>query len=271
MSKALRSQPAKRTQIAVTAASVAGVVLLAFAAVDLVWSAIAPLSRPVDQSSRTAGASVSLDANVASLTSRNPFAGAPDAEAAEAFGSFEEDIPVTSVQLVLKGTTATGDDTATALILTPDNKEASYHVGDAIIRGVVLQWVENYRVIITRNGRREQLLLQNRPEIEDKSIPDAEPVEVEMNDVGERAGEPTLAMGQPLKSVAGQFMPVLAANGFAPDDVPLAIDGSPIPEQQQAIEALFDRLKSKSTIMVTVLRDGQEQDITLSLPGGIQP
>ena len=245
------------------------VVLLAVAAANLAWSLLAPLNLNSQSSLELPRANPSLSADVSVLSVRNIFIDPNAAAGAAGVIELEEDLPITTVQLVLKGTIDGVDGGETALIRTPDNAERSYKVGEQIIRGVSLDRVESTRVIIRRNNRREQLLLENRPEIFDRSFPEAQPLVL----TSQTASDPRLTtVGQlPLREVAGSYLPILEANGLAADDIALAIDGNPVPSQPQAIEALFNRLRTKGTVTVTVLRDGKQEEVSLTVPSGLQP
>lgn len=284
MSETVSKRVAGTTRFAAAGASTLAAVLLALAAADLVLAVITPVSPPPSQQRSDIVEGGELSADVEVLTRRNPFAGAPEAEnAAEPLPEEDEDIPVTTAQLKLVSATPNSAGDSRAIIQTPDGRQASYRIGDQIIRGVTLQRVETWRAVILRNGRREALLLANRPEIKDPSIPEAgpfvvgdegEPVTPDMPDTGPiELDEPIEAIeaGLPLKSYAGSLMPVLEANGFAPDDIPVAIDGTPIPDETAAIDAFLDELRVKSTIIVTVMRDGQREDVRFSLPAGSLP
>lgn len=75
-----------------------------------------------------------------------------------------EDVPETSLNLVLKGLRAASGEGAmsSATIVTPDNEVGVYGVGAEIIDGVVLTRILSDRVILDKNGTFESLFLEGR-------------------------------------------------------------------------------------------------------------
>lgn len=75
-----------------------------------------------------------------------------------------EDVPETSLNLVLKGLRAASGEGASssATIVTPDNEVGVYVVGAEIIDGVVLTRILSDRVILDKNGSFESLFLEGR-------------------------------------------------------------------------------------------------------------
>ena len=77
--------------------------------------------------------------------------------------------PETTLDLKVYGMRADlNGDSSSAIIETPDNKQATYFVGDEIISGVTLKSVDIDFVILDRNGTNERLSRQGRTE-EDKA------------------------------------------------------------------------------------------------------
>lgn len=75
-----------------------------------------------------------------------------------------EDVPETSLNLVLKGLrSASGEGaSSSATIVTPNNEVGVYVIGAQIIDGVVLTRILSDRVILEKNGAFESLFLEGR-------------------------------------------------------------------------------------------------------------
>lgn len=69
------------------------------------------------------------------------------------------DAPETTLNLKLKGYRAAED--GTAILLTPDNKQAVYKIGDEIIANVTLKAVTSEYIVLSQNGRLERLTYEN--------------------------------------------------------------------------------------------------------------
>lgn len=69
------------------------------------------------------------------------------------------DAPETTLNLKLKGYRAADD--GTAILMTPDNKQAVYKIGDEIIANVVLKAVTSEYIVLSQNGRLERLTYEN--------------------------------------------------------------------------------------------------------------
>ncbi|PHR61337.1 MAG: hypothetical protein COA43_03025 [Robiginitomaculum sp.] len=79
--------------------------------------------------------------------------------------AIEENAPETTLNLKVYGMRADlGGDTSSAIIQTPDLKQAIYYVGDEIIPNVTLKSVSIDFVILDRNGVNERLSRQGRKE-----------------------------------------------------------------------------------------------------------
>lgn len=87
-----------------------------------------------------------------------------------------EDIPVSSLNLVLTGIIAGAKDSGYALIRVDGQPEAPFAVGDDIVSGAVLQQVYADRVIIRRGGRMESLMLEGPAPLPAVSQPPSAPL-----------------------------------------------------------------------------------------------
>ena len=118
---------------------------------------------PAPASMVTAPAPVSrLQANLSLLTSANPFASVERA----AVDDDTISVPETSLNLRLQGvraiTSGDGDLQASATIVTPDNRQGVYVVGDKLLDNVVLSRILSNRVILDKGGTFEALYLEGR-------------------------------------------------------------------------------------------------------------
>ncbi len=116
------------------------------------WVLFAPktTSAPVAASARTTAAP---SVNLQTIIAAHIFGAAPIA------AGNVEDIPLSSLNLVLTGLIAAGDHSV-ALIRVEGQPEAPFTIGDAIVNGAVLKAVYTDRAIIMRNGVAESLLLE---------------------------------------------------------------------------------------------------------------
>jgi len=95
----------------------------------------------------------------------------------EQFDPFHRETTVPSVKVAVQKISETrlnlkvygmradlGGDSSSAIIETPDKKQAAYFIGDEIIPGVILEHVEIDYVILDRNGEKERLSREGREE-----------------------------------------------------------------------------------------------------------
>jgi len=93
------------------------------------------------------------------LTTFNPFASKGDQQAVVNRATL--DAPETSLNLVLKGSRAAGEQLGIAVIQLPDNRQIRAEVGDEILDGVVLEYIFANRVTLSQGGRLENLLMRD--------------------------------------------------------------------------------------------------------------
>ncbi|NNU17114.1 hypothetical protein HK107_12355 [Parvularcula sp. ZS-1/3] len=243
-------------------AALVATAVLAFAAVDLVLSAITPLSADIGPRREGPAAQV-LDADLSALQRANIFEGAPESEGAVLV---QEELPVTTLRLKLISASPSVGGVSTAIIETPGGKQEVFEEGEQVVRGAVLDKVELWRVILRRNGRLERLLLDNRPEMpsdipvlgEGDATPEGEPSD-------QQASGP-----RTLGEIFGPSNPLLAAAKARPTDIPLAINGEPLPEDGAAMQRVMQQLQTEGSLILTVNRDGGEVDLYVELPGDIE-
>jgi type II secretory pathway component PulC len=236
--------------------------LLALTLVELTLAVISPLQGPPVQAGNRDAARTAASAPVELLTERNLFASSEPESGEEAI---EDDLPVTTLRLVLRGVTPNSGDDSRALIETPNGKQVVISEGETILPGVTLRKVETWRAVINRNGRLEALLFQNRPEIANDL-----PVAADPSGEGQAAPAPAAPAERSvrLRDVAGPFLAQLTNQGFEPDDIPTAIDGRPLPPDRTAMTKVLQSAYQNDRVSVTVLRDGEETVVQFSLPQG---
>ena len=127
---------------------------------------VTPLSA-IPQIAANGASSIRVDTSI--LSRENPFG--RDAVIA---ADLADDAPETTLNLTLKGLRAvTGDVAGTAIIVTTDNVEGSFSVGDRVLDGVTVERILSDRVVLKRNGQLESLYLRERNTL--KAISGAEP------------------------------------------------------------------------------------------------
>jgi general secretion pathway protein C len=234
-------------------------------------------------------------------TTAGPSSTGPNAELvaqAHLFGDYQapadpaqEDMskaPETRLNLNLVGILASErDEESLALIGTPDGEEKSYAIGETIPPGVSLQAIFPDRVILSRNGQLETLLL-------DKDGP--------LTPLPQRGGAPPPAPagGADTSQMLGQIRDQLLADpskasdyirvqpaningqqrgyriypgkdravfngaGLRPGDLVTSVNGVQLDEPSRALQMLGD-LSSAGTLNLTVERGGSQQSITVNL------
>lgn len=135
------------------------VILIAFLLAKLIWMpvrlAVSSNAPPIQNYQNSPRAS-NIDIEV--LSSFDPF----HHRFAEATTALLVDAPETTLSLKLHGVRVGSGEKmrGSAIILTPDNKQASYRVGEEIMEGVSLHHIAANGVIIRRNGISESLFFE---------------------------------------------------------------------------------------------------------------
>lgn len=201
--------------------------------------------------------------------------------------------PETDLDLTLRGTLATREpDQALAIVGDSEDKEKAYRVGDELPGGATLHRVYRDRVIIRRAGELETLKLRD---------PERAVAGAGSNGARARAGTPErdpgrAGDGRELQRAAEQLrndpaqlarnftaVPVqengeligvrlrstgegalLSRVGLRPSDVLTSVNGIPLNDMSRAGEVM-NQLQSAGSLQVTVLRNGREQQINVSL------
>lgn len=209
-----------------------------------------------------------------------------------------EDAPDTRLKLILKGVFATEEsdvDNARAIVADPKGQEETYSIGDPVPGGAKLSQVHPDRVILERNGRYETLRL---PKDDDMGVASARTVS---HSRAQRVNRGTSNSGasraqafnryrNEIKRNPATFLNYVRATparegsqfvgfklqpgrdpeamedlGLEAGDVVTAINGVQIESPASGMKAM-QALGEGENVDVTLLREGQEMSITLSLP-----
>lgn len=139
--------------------NVAAVLLLTGSMAQWTWQLLAPQTRIVPQAASLAQADAGAF-DVQNLLATHLFGEAPP-DSVTAIAPVEE-IPESSLDMVLTGVVAAGDDSlALALIRVNEEPETPFAIGDELTDGVTLQAVHADRALIQRRGVTEALLLED--------------------------------------------------------------------------------------------------------------
>ncbi|MDE2450496.1 MAG: type II secretion system protein GspC [Gammaproteobacteria bacterium] len=188
--------------------------------------------------------------------------------------------PQTSMPLVLTGVMAANDPRDGLAILGPSVAATKvYAVGDDIPGGARLHSVFADHVLLERNGNLEALALPrqlagNTPPPSLSAAPTA-PVIDRMRELVSRdpgiiadimRPEPVFAGGkqQGFRVYPGRDREAFIRLGLRPGDLVTAIDGTPLDDPARG-EQILGTLGTSSEAHVTILRNGQQQDLTLDL------
>ena len=186
-----------------------------------------------------------------------------------------------NVPLVLTGIIAGNDPQSGLAILGPTAQTAKVHaVGDVVGGGVRLHSVYTDRIIIDRNGQLESLALphqagNNARAPSASALPTESPVVERMRKaLTEQPGliadllRPQAVMdGDKVKGFRvfpGRNRLAFARLGLRPGDEVVAINGTPLDDQERG-QAILNTLGSSSEARITVIRNNQQQDLTVNI------
>lgn len=202
------------------------------------------------------------------------------------------DAPDTDLDLTLRGTLATEQpDQALAIIGDSQGTERRYAVGDELPGGATLHRVYRDRVILRRAGEMETLRLRDPERITSaapegsrpraatgrerqagSAVPSAlgtavselrsDPAEIMRNFTAVPVQEDGRLVGVRLRSTGDGAL--LSRIGLHSSDVVTSVNGIPVNDMSRTGE-LMTQLQSASSFQVTVLRNGREQQINVSL------
>lgn len=229
---------------------------------------VPPAMMPMDSGSANAAPALRLD----SIVNAHLFG--------EAHSTASNDAPQTAAALVLAGVLAVPDPQKGMAIIGPSAGAAKlYAVGSAVPGGVRLHAVYSDRVLLDRNGVLESLLLPKKlsglaaAPVAAAQTPAQRLAALAQNGGGGLLGG--LVRAQAVFSggkLSGyRIFPGGRTNvaaftqlGLRPGDLVTAVNGTPLDDPNRANDIL-QTLSSMGSANVTVLRNGQAQDISLNL------
>ncbi len=179
-------------------------------------------------------------------------------------------VPETTLNLIVFGMRADlNGGSSSAIIQTPDNKQASYYIGEEIIPGVVLTRVDINYVILNRNGQIERLtrLGITKPDVKvasrvGESVAEISPLAPEtlsfkaydfINDLRfYKAKEGRKVLGFKVRSRQGMS---LAQYGLERNDIVTSINGQDLTQLRVNLPNLFKNLKVARYATIQIMRD----------------
>ena len=187
----------------------------------------------------------------------------------------------TSLPLVLVGIIA-DDDPENGLAILGQNAQGAkvYAVGDNIPGGAKLSKVFTDKVIIDRNGTLESLMLPRQ--LQPGTAPPSTTALQTETPIGDRMRklisedpglmadimrpQPVFAQGKQkgYRVYPGRNRQAFTRLGLRPGDLVMAINGTPLDDPARGQE-IFRTLGSSSEAHITVMRSGQQQDLTLNI------
>src|SRR5204863_501539 len=216
--------------------------------------------------------------DLAAITNAHLFGAAP------ALKQEGADAPQTSMPLVLTGIIA-GNDPQNGLAILGQNAQTAkvYAVGDGVPGGAKLHSVYNDRVVIDRDGRLESLSLPrqmnagNAPPPSSAALPSENPaIERMRRMISEQPGlladvmRPQAVLDAAshrmngFRVYPGRNRAAFMRLGLRPGDQVTAINGTPLDDRERG-EQILRTLGSSSEARVTLIRGGQQQDLTLNI------
>ena len=248
----------------------------AFILTDLAGSGKGPASG----ATAPTAAPTSRSVNVAAITNTHLFGVAQVAPSEQNAATAQQ----TSMPLVLTGIIAAGDPKNGLAILGPNAAGTKvYAVGDNVPGGAKLHSVLNDRVVLDRNGTLEYLALPrnsqtgmpNAPTPTTTALQTENPVVERMrrimtDDPGLVADimrpQPVFAQGKQrgYRVYPGRNRQAFTRLGLHPGDLVTAINGTPLDDPSRG-QDVFRTIGSSSEAHVTVLRNGQQQDLTWNI------
>lgn len=193
------------------------------------------------------------------------------------------DLPQSNLPLVLVGIIA-ADDPEAGLAILGENAAAAkvYAVGDNVPGGAKLHQVLSDRVLIDRGGGRlEVLMLPRQLQASSAPPPSTSMLQTETpivdrmrkliaDDPGLMADimrpQPVFAQGKQkgYRVYPGRNRQAFSRLGLRPGDLVMSINGTPLDDPARGQE-VFRTLGSSSEAHITVMRSGQQQDLTLNI------
>lgn len=273
--------PASWVRYAPLLLSAAMVVLLAWQAVQLVWTALGARQAPAVPAGGPASPPAAPSAptySVGQIVNAHLFgvAGATDSSDAD-----PNAVAATQMNLVLAGTIADADPLKGFAIIGDSAATARvYAVGRTIAGGAKLHSVYPDRVILDRNGKLEALLLPkkfvgggNPPPRVGAMAPDPMLGERLQNLAAQNPSaiteiirpQPVFANGQQrgYRVYPGRNREQFSKLGLMPGDLVTAINGTPLDDPARGMEIL-QSMNSATQVTVTVERNGQSTQVNIN-------
>jgi len=219
----------------------------------------------------------SQSVDVAAITSAHLFGEPPMVASKQSAAEQQSNLP-----LVLVGIIA-ADDPQDGLAILGENAAAAkvYAVGDSVPGGAKLHSVLSDRVEIERNGNLEYLLLPRQLQSAAPPPPSTAALQTQVpivdrmrklisDDPGLMADimrpQPVFAQGKQkgYRVYPGRNRQAFTRLGLRPGDLVMAINGTPLDDPARGQE-VFRTLGSSSEAHITVMRSGQQQDLTLNI------
>jgi len=222
------------------------------------------------------GAAHSRLVDLAAITNAHLFGAAPTLKQDGA------NAPQTSMPLVLTGIIAGNDPQNGLAILGPSAQATKvYAVGDNVPGGAKLHSVYSDRVVIDRDGRLESLSLPrqmnagNAPPPSSAALQNENPaIERMRRMISEQPGlladvlrpQPVMDHNRMngFRVYPGRNRAAFTRLGLRPGDQVTAINGTPLDDRERG-EQILRTLGSSSEARVTLIRQGQQQDLTLNI------
>src|SRR5215472_10068785 len=190
--------------------------------------------------------------------------------------------PETAIPLVLTGTIA-GNDPQNGLAILGQTAQTAkvYAVGDTVPGGPKLHSVYSDRVVIDRDGQLESLALPRQLNAGNAPPPSSAVLQGETNSIermrrmiSEQPGlladvmrpQPVMDHGRMngFRVYPGRDRMAFMRLGLRPGDQVTAINGTPLDDRDRG-EQILHTLGSSSEAHVTVIRNGQQQDLVLNI------
>lgn len=267
--------PASRTEVVARAPQLAVWVLAAALGVQaavivthLAGSGVRPVA-----AGRTATPVVTrAPLDLLALTNSHLFGTAPPPAPAD-----DANAPQTNMPLVLTGIIAAGNPQAgLAIIGTTANNAKVYPVGDRVPGNARVHAVYADRVLLERNGTIEALMLPRKfvSRAPPTPLPGPSPLDRVQRALTNEPGlisdvlrpQPVFADGKlhGYRVYPGRDARAFAALGLRQGDLVLAINGTTLDDPNRGNE-IFSSLGNSDQARVTVIRNGQQQDINLNM------
>ena len=215
--------------------------------------------------------------DIASITNAHLFGTAND----PAKGANAADAPQTSMALVLTGIIA-GNNPRVGFAIVGENATAAkvHAVGDNVHGGAKLYSVYNDRVLLDRNGTIESLTLPHTSSAlgantVSAAVPNQNPAfdrvrrmisedPALLSDI--MRNQPVLQAGKlrGFRVYPGRNRQAFTRLGLRSGDLVIAINGTPLDDPSRGDE-IFRTIGSASEARVTVMRNGQQQDLNLNM------